>query len=188
MAEKIGAEIKIPRITSKQKNRSNYETDSVEHYYRLSIFILYLDSLISSLSRRFSSTNKIVFSISLLQLHTTNIKKYTINDFKEKIMLISDHYEIENMIEEYNIWYQYWIDKNLIDSQCDKISFVDLLAHCKYYLTIFQILNIFISLPPTTCTIEISFSTLRRVKCGFFRLQKKIGKNGLCMMIDGPSS
>jgi len=37
------------------------------------------------------------------------------------------------MIEESNIWYQYWIDKNLIDSQCDEISFVDLLAHCEYY-------------------------------------------------------
>ena len=66
MAEKIGAIIKIPRITTKQKNRSNYETDSAEHYYRLSIFITYLDSLISSLSRRFSSTNKIAFSMSLL--------------------------------------------------------------------------------------------------------------------------
>jgi len=79
MAEKTGAEIKIPRITSKQKNISNYETDSAEPYYRLSTFIPYLDSLISFLSRRFSSTNKKAFSISLL--HSTNIKKYTINDF-----------------------------------------------------------------------------------------------------------
>ncbi|CAI6363381.1 unnamed protein product [Macrosiphum euphorbiae] len=86
MAEKIGAEIKIPRITSEQKNRINYETDSAEHYYRLSIFIPYLDSLISSLSQRFSSINTIAFSISLL--HPTNIEKYTINDFKEKIKLI----------------------------------------------------------------------------------------------------
>jgi len=86
MAEKIGAEIKIPRIKSEQKNRINYETDSAEHYYRLSIFIPYLDSLILSLSQRFSSTNTIAFSISLL--HPTNIKKYTINDFKEKIKLI----------------------------------------------------------------------------------------------------
>jgi len=101
MAEKIGAEIKISHITSKQKNRTNYETYSAEHYYRLSIFIPYLDSLISSLSRRFSSTNKIAFSISLL--YPTNIKKYTINDFKEKIKLINDHYEILNMIKESNI-------------------------------------------------------------------------------------
>ena len=48
---------------------------------------------------------------------------------KKKIKLISDHYEIENMIEESNIWNQYWIDKNLIDFQCDEISFVDLLAN-----------------------------------------------------------
>ncbi|KAF0755562.1 zinc finger MYM-type protein 1-like, partial [Aphis craccivora] len=180
VAEKIGVEIKIPRTTCKQKNRSNYETNSAEHYYRLSIFIPYLDSLISSLSRRFSSTNKIAFSISLL--HPTNIKKYAINDFKEKIKLISDHYEIENMIEESNIWYQYWIDKNLIDSQCDEISFVDLLAHCEYYPAIFQILNIFLSLPPTTCTIERSFSTLRRVKTWLRSTTEEDRLNGLCMM------
>jgi hypothetical protein len=35
MAEKIGTEIKISRITSKQKNRSNYETNSAEYYYIL---------------------------------------------------------------------------------------------------------------------------------------------------------
>jgi len=92
LAEQIGAEIKVPRTRSKQKNRSNYETDSAERYYRLSILIPYLNSLISSLSRRFSSANKIAFSISLL--HPKNIKKYTINDFKEKIKLISDHYKI----------------------------------------------------------------------------------------------
>lgn len=105
VANRINAEIKIPRITSKQKYQSNFETDSVECYYKRSLFIPYLDSLISSLSRRFSSVNKTTFSISLL--HPTNIKKYIINNFKEKIKLISDHYEIENIIEESDIWYQY---------------------------------------------------------------------------------
>ncbi|CAI6354144.1 unnamed protein product [Macrosiphum euphorbiae] len=86
------------------------------------------------------------------------------------------------MIEESNIWYQYWIDKNLTDSQCDEISFVDLLAHCEYYPAIFQILNIFISLPPATCTIERSFSTLRRVKTWLRSTTGEDRLNGLCMM------
>jgi len=86
------------------------------------------------------------------------------------------------MIEESNIWYQYWIDKNLIDSQCNEILFVDLLAHCEYYPVIFQILNIFISLPPTTCTIERSFSTLRRVKMWLRSTTGDDRLNGLCMM------
>jgi len=64
-------------IKLNKKNLSNYETDSIERHYKLSIFIPYLDSLISSLLRRFSSANKTAFSISLL--HPTNMKKYTIN-------------------------------------------------------------------------------------------------------------
>ncbi|KAF0751546.1 52 kDa repressor of the inhibitor of the protein kinase-like [Aphis craccivora] len=89
---------------------------------------------------------------------------------------------MENMIEESNIWYQYWIDKNLVDSQCNEISFVDLLAHCEYYPAIFQILNIFISLPPTMCTIERSFSTLRRAKTWLHSTTEEDRLNGLCMM------
>jgi len=96
--------------------------------------------------------------------------------------VINDHYEIENMIKESNIWYQYWIDENLIDSQCDEILFVDLLAHCEYYPVIFQILNIFISLPPTTCTVERSFSILRRVKTWLRSTTEEDRLNGLCMM------
>jgi len=40
-AGKISAEIKIPRVTSKQKKKrkSNYEIDSVESYARLSLII-----------------------------------------------------------------------------------------------------------------------------------------------------
>jgi len=72
--------------------------------------------------------------------------------------------------------------KNLIDFQCDEISFVDLLAHCEYYPAIFQILNIFISLPPTTYTIERSFSTLRRVKTWLRSTTGEDRLNGLCMM------
>lgn len=51
MAEKNCAEIKIPRITSKQKNRSNYETDSAiddsEHYYRHFYPVLRFTNIIS---------------------------------------------------------------------------------------------------------------------------------------------
>jgi len=65
------------------------------------------------------------------------------------------------MIEESNIRHHCWFGINLVESQCDEISFVDLLAHCEYYRAKFHILNAFISLLPTTCTIEISYNTLR---------------------------
>jgi len=55
-------------------------------------------------------------------------------------------------------------DKLFVEITLLYFNNLDLLAHCEYYPAIFQILNIFISLPPTTSRIKRSFSTLRRVK------------------------
>ncbi|KAF0747861.1 zinc finger MYM-type protein 1-like [Aphis craccivora] len=55
-------------------------------------------------------------------------------------------------------------NKNETESYSNQLSFVDLLSHCEFYPAVLNILTIFLSLPPTTCTIERSFSTLRRVK------------------------
>jgi len=51
--------------------------------FRSSIFIPYLDSLISSLNQRFPTNNIPSFSISLL--HPSNIIKTKLNKFKNQI-------------------------------------------------------------------------------------------------------
>lgn len=45
-------------------------------------------------------------------------------------------------MEESAIWYQYWIDTNLVESQCDKILFVDLLEilFCEFLKWLYLIL------------------------------------------------
>lgn len=55
--KKINIEINILRIMSKQKSRANFESDSVEQYYKTSLLIPYLD-LLMSLSQRFSMKTK----------------------------------------------------------------------------------------------------------------------------------
>lgn len=69
----------------------------------------------------------------------------------------------------------------MVESECDEISFDHLLAHCEYYPTIFQIFNGFLSLSLIMCTIERSFSALRRVKT-WFQLTGEDHLNGLYMM------
>jgi hypothetical protein len=58
VADEINVELSIPRQAKKQTLRGNRPNDSINEYYRRSIFIPYVDSLISSLQSRFSDEHK----------------------------------------------------------------------------------------------------------------------------------
>lgn len=53
-ADDVGINFVIPRMSSKQTLRSNYPTNNSIDYYRISVFLPYLDSLISSLKYCFN--------------------------------------------------------------------------------------------------------------------------------------
>jgi len=72
-ADDIDIDFVVPRISFRQTLRSNHPTKSPIDYYRISIFIPYLDSIISSLKCRFDEKNEETFSI--FSLHSKNIKK-----------------------------------------------------------------------------------------------------------------
>lgn len=52
-SEKISIAINILCIISKQKSQADFESDSVEQYYKISLLISYLDLLIMSLTMIF---------------------------------------------------------------------------------------------------------------------------------------
>jgi len=62
-ADDVGIDFVVSRISSKQTLRSNHPKNNPIDYYRISIFIPYLDSLISSLKYRFGEKNEDAFSI-----------------------------------------------------------------------------------------------------------------------------
>lgn len=53
LAAEIGETIRAPRTTSRQVHRDNYDVNDPEDYYRLSIFIPFVDHFISHLNERF---------------------------------------------------------------------------------------------------------------------------------------
>lgn len=55
MTAQFDIEIKIPRTAKRQTNRCNIEVDNAETYYRISIFIPYLDKYINELENRFTN-------------------------------------------------------------------------------------------------------------------------------------
>lgn len=153
--ETLNIEVGKPRICGRQIHRSNYQSDSDEDYFKKSIFIPYLDHLILALKTRFSKEHEIVFS--LFNILPKNIKSLNVTSFAVKV---GNLYNIENLHSELDIWAEYLSQSQLAEN----ISIEDLIGHCKFFPAIKDICIILLTLPCTTCTIERSFSTLRRIK------------------------
>lgn len=155
IAESLNIGIGKPRICGRQTYRSNYESDSAEDYFRKSIFIPYLDHLISALETRFSKEHEMLFS--LFNILPKNLKSIDIESLASKV---SNIYKIENLESELNIWVEY-VSKSKMD---ENIKIEDLIGQCKFFPAVKECLVLLLTLPCTTCTIERSFSTLRRIK------------------------
>lgn len=64
MTGQFEIEIKISRTEKRQTNRCNIEVDNAETYYRMSIFIPYLDKYINELENRFTNHHSTLFVVS----------------------------------------------------------------------------------------------------------------------------
>uniref|UniRef100_A0A8C5P6W8 Repressor of the inhibitor of the protein kinase n=1 Tax=Leptobrachium leishanense TaxID=445787 RepID=A0A8C5P6W8_9ANUR len=176
MAEKLNIELSVPRQCGRQVFRFNVGCSSVEEYYRQSIYVPYLDSLIASLESRFGNENKKNFS--LFSLYPKHLVKMSLEQYKCQITNISEIYSIENLEAEAMTWYEIWSPK---DEQFDN-GFLDLLNHTDLFPSVRQAILIALTLPVTTCTVERSFSTMRRVKTWLRSTMAVERLSGLCMM------
>lgn len=159
VAEEFGVELCLPRITGRQQHRSNHPYSNFSDYWKRSLLIPYLDSLISSLDERFAEDNLPAFA--LLSLHPATMLKYSIEEVKLKTKQFSDFYQLD-VSNEIELWYNLWADKKL---EKQDIELCDVFKEAKiFYPSIKNALQIALAQPCTTCTIERSFSTLRRVK------------------------
>lgn len=179
--QQLNIEIKLPRLANNQKNRTNVPCDSTESYYRRSVFIPYIDSLLLSLSERFSDDNDSAFS--LFQLHPNNMRVLTKTEYEATIKHIHIKYGcfLENFSADATVWFTYWKDKPI--KEIENLNFLDLLQHSSlFYPSVFLAITLALSLPTTSCTVERSFSTLRRVKTWLRSTMVGNRLDGFCMM------
>lgn len=66
IAEKFNVIMSIPRINKRQVHRTNVTTNNPEEYFRISIFIPYLDFFINQLKSRFVNHFEILSSFCCL--------------------------------------------------------------------------------------------------------------------------
>uniref|UniRef100_A0A2S2P349 Repressor of the inhibitor of the protein kinase n=1 Tax=Schizaphis graminum TaxID=13262 RepID=A0A2S2P349_SCHGA len=114
----LDIELKKPRIASKQISRSNYQTTSIENYYKLSIYIPLLDNIITDLKSRFLNEKYHAISTLSLLLPRFIIKADT-NNTDTLLKIIKEHFTFEdsNIIDalelktELQLWKSSWIRK-----------------------------------------------------------------------------
>jgi len=132
---KIGIDICIPRISSRQAHRSNIATNNPESYYRVTIFIPFLDNFIGQLHDRFLSHENILSSFTCLFL---NSDFKISNDIEESFKLLSEIYKdiiYENNlgdIGEYSRNAELQLLQNCFKHQSDIIQIKKMLQTCTF--------------------------------------------------------
>lgn len=115
IAEKFNINVNIPRRTDCQTHRANYNSNTPFDYYRVSIYIPYLNSIISSLEARFSEHNETLFKLgALIPSEIVQIEKKSFNIILEEIQ---NHFKIDNLIPCGLAWYSFWENKSKTNSK-----------------------------------------------------------------------
>lgn len=81
IAEHLGTDFNMPRVINQQKHRANPPAQTPSEFWRRSLIIPYIDSLIMSLEQRFSEENLPAFS--LITLHPHVMLDMTYEDLKK---------------------------------------------------------------------------------------------------------
>ncbi|XP_050066070.1 zinc finger MYM-type protein 1-like [Aphis gossypii] len=183
---KLEIDIKKPRIVSRQNSRRNYSTNSVEDYYRISIYIPLLDSVLDDLKCRFLN-EKSQALLKLSKVIPRNIVETDDEDVYNLLKLVIKYFTFDENNEinetelksELNLWKSKWIrEKNegFNISNLDTMTSFELCSEM-LYPNIKKLLQIIACLPISVASAERSFSTLRRLKTW---LRSKMGQDRLC--------
>ncbi|XP_025191772.1 zinc finger MYM-type protein 1-like [Melanaphis sacchari] len=149
IASKINLELTLPPRNARQTHRENYPTNN-----------------------RFSDEKLKIFA--LFDLHPKKIKYMNRQTFMKTLKVICQVYGsiLENFEEQALSWYELWQDKPLEND----MKLIDILDYETFYPVVCIAIRISITLPATSCSVERSFSTLRRLKTW---LRNKIGNERL---------
>lgn len=195
ISDELGVELLTPRVVGRQHHRSNIPSDSPEEYWKRSVLIPYLDSFSSALTDRFSHNNEPAFS--LLSLHPHVMLASKLDHLKLQAEKIAKFYDFDEdlLYAELQLWHNKWAkkmdknDKGEDWNETEKLStlqnveMIDLIKEADpFYPSIKKALMIAVTLPCTTCSVERTFSTLRRVKTWTRSTMGEDRLNGLCML------
>ena len=164
------------RMVQRQTCRDNVPSDTLEEYYRRSIYIPLLDALILDINTRFSKEN--LRCLELYSLMPENIIKLNHKNVVETVAAISNIYGVIlglstqhspalEFISEVELWQRKCLrikEEGGVKSLPTDLSVVfDLCDQVQYPIT-HELFRIIKTCPVSVASAERSFSTLRRIK------------------------
>ena len=162
IAEKSEITVAIPRVSQRQRHRSNPDCDSADQYYRCTIVIPLLDHLINDLSSRFHAHAKQVATLQAL-LPAKITPASSVDDIEQAVSFYASDLPNAGIVdEEFHVWKSRWLsilpkERPQTLSECLKKCSKQSLPN------IFTLLKLFATIPMTSCSCERSASALRRL-------------------------
>lgn len=177
IASELEIEIHMPRC-GRQTARNNVNAKDAEEYFKIVIFIPFLDNLILQLHSRFDKRLETI--IPLEGLIPSNLSHYD----DQAILAAASIYEDDFLVSmniclkaELFIWRNQWqLRENLPETAVEAIQ------HCtELFPNIKKILQLFPTLPVTSATPERTFSVLKRLKTYLRATMNEERLNGLAL-------
>lgn len=168
LASMVGVDLTVPRIVGRQVHRSNVVSTVPEDYYRLAVFIPFIDYTYSQLTDRFIKHKGILKTISNI------LPNYIIGVSDDELLLTIDEVmnqwptdvdsTKESFFNELKMWRRNFLENSaLLPTSNDFLSSLNLCSEIIFPNT-HNIFKIFSTIPVTTATTERTFSTLRYLK------------------------
>ena len=162
MSVQAGVEITIPRRCGRQTLRNNIPSDIPEVYYRRTIFIPFLDKIISELETRFSQLAKCATrAMHLIPSNLHNLVETSINELNE--FYGPDLPFRTSLRQEIRLWRQLWGKATYLPTGISETLTSDCVSYTSYP-NICTILHILMLTAATSAGVERANSSLRFVK------------------------
>lgn len=166
-------EVTTPRLCGRQSQRGNHPATSAEEYYRRSVYLPFLDQVISELKQRFGDdTIPTALSLSTLMRGTETDTCVVLKAAELYSADIESRVILEAELQRW-VWYA---------PSFDTLKETKIYAEREIYPNVAKLLCILMALPVTNAEAERSFSALKRLKT---YLRNTIGQdrlNGLALL------
>ena len=160
LAERVGAEVSMPRIARLQQHRSNPEASSPEDYFRKSVAIPLLDHILSTLEAQFSKAAAVASSLLGVVPSVCCSSEVDLDEALQKYG--QDLPSPELFAAEFSRW-----KRRFRDQPVDKLpaSPAEAIKVCDrdMFPNVSVLLQLACTIPVTSCECERSASALRRL-------------------------
>ena len=176
----------MPRVCKTQTLRKNYNCQSAEDYYRVTVSLPVLEHLIQEMNDRFSIQNTkatqgfCVIPAIMAKMISDNTSwrdqfGIFLSQYKDDIPLAS------YLPAELDLWERCWI-KSKVEELPQEVMSTLKLTDADMFPNITTALKILVVLPVTTCSCERTISALGRIKTDIRSTMTQARLNGLAMM------